>query len=45
MIIKNAKCGIKYIDFECCAHKIKFKYRHDNNNCETCVIKYKNCES
>ena len=24
--------------------KIKFKYGHNNKICETCVIKYKNCE-
>ena len=25
-------------------HKIKCKYRHDNKECETCGIKYKNCK-
>ena len=25
-------------------HKIKCKYRHDNNKCEECGIKYKDCE-
>ena len=25
-------------------HKIKYKYGHDNKKCETCVIKYKDCE-
>ena len=25
-------------------HKIKCKYGHDNKKCETCRIKYKNCE-
>ena len=25
-------------------HKIKCKHGHDNNKCETCEIKYKDCE-
>ena len=25
-------------------HKIKCKYEHDNRKCDTCGIKYKNCE-
>ena len=25
-------------------HKIKSKYGHDNEKCETCKIKYKNCK-
>ena len=25
-------------------HDIKCKYGHDNKNCETCGIKYKDCE-
>ena len=25
-------------------HKIKCKYGHDNKNCKTCKIKYKDCE-
>ena len=25
-------------------HKIKYKYKHDNKNCEMCRIKYKDCE-
>ena len=25
-------------------HEIKFKYEHDNKKCETCGIKYKDCE-
>ena len=25
-------------------HKIKCKYGHDNKKCETCGIKYKDCE-
>ena len=25
-------------------HKFKFKYGHDNEKCETCGIKYKDCE-
>ena len=25
-------------------HKIKCKYEHDNKKCDTCGIKYKNCD-
>ena len=25
-------------------HTVKWKYRRDNKKCETCGIKYKNCE-
>ena len=25
-------------------HRIKCKYKHDNEKCGTCGIKYKNCE-
>ena len=25
-------------------HKMKFKYAHDDKKCETCRIKYKDCE-
>ena len=25
-------------------HKIKCKYGHDNKKCETCGVKYKDCE-
>ena len=25
-------------------HKIKCKYGHDDKKCETCEIKYKNCD-
>ena len=27
-----------------CLHKIKCNYRHDDKKCETCGIKYKNCD-
>ena len=25
--------------------KVKYKYEHDNKACETCGIRYKDCES